>query len=152
MRRNGFSASSRHATLGGTRDGTASGERRCDGRYEKRDDRHQAIAPCHMWWTMRGSNPRPSNCKSAALATELMARIGIYIIYRHGDGNAIGKYRLHHICATRRMMRSKQTIFCFSPFPFPPSLPVQANRRMWGETIDGAVWRRGRRGDMGRAG
>lgn len=51
--------------IGGTKNGTTAIE---------------AIVPCHMWWTMRGSNPRPSNCKSAALATELMARIGIYII------------------------------------------------------------------------
>lgn len=153
MRRNGFSASSRHAPPGGTMGDTAGGDgRRGDWRYEKRGDRYQAIVPCHTWWTMRDFNPRPSNCKSAALATELMARIGgIYIIYRHGDGNATGKYRLHHICATHLMWRSKQAIFCLSPFPFSSSLPVQANRRMRGEAIDGEVWRRGRRGEMGRA-
>ena len=35
-----------HGSLGGTRDGTAGGKgRRGDGRYEKRDDRYQAIVP-----------------------------------------------------------------------------------------------------------
>lgn len=80
MRRNGFSVSSRHGPSDGTRGGTASGERRGDGRYEKRDDRYQAIVPCHIWWTRRGSNPRPSACKAAAPATELLARIDIYNI------------------------------------------------------------------------
>lgn len=90
-------------------------------------------------------------------ATPLLSRlsywpVSVYIIYHHGNGNATEKYRLHHICATRRMMRSKQTIFCFSPFLFPSSLPVQANRRMHGEAIYGEIWRRGRRGEMERIG
>ena len=63
-----------HAPLGGTMGGTAGGEgRRGDWRYEKRDDRYQAIVPCHVWWTRRGSNPRPSACKAAAPPIELLA-------------------------------------------------------------------------------
>lgn len=81
MRRNGFSASSRHAPPGGTMGDTAGGDgRRGDWQYEKRGDRHQAIVPCHIWWTRRDSNPRPSACKAAAPATELLARIDIYNI------------------------------------------------------------------------
>ena len=78
----------RGEAMGGTKNGTTAIE---------------AIVPCHVWWTTRGSNPRPPACKAVALATELVARIGIYIIYRHEDGNATGKYRLHHICANRRI-------------------------------------------------
>lgn len=53
---------------------------RGDWRYEKRGDRYQAIVPCHMWWTRRGSNPRPSACKAAAPPIELLARVDIYNI------------------------------------------------------------------------
>lgn len=67
-----------HVPLCGTRGGTAGGEGRGEamGGTKNGTTAIEAIVPCHMWWTMRGSNPRPSNCKSAALATELMARIG----------------------------------------------------------------------------
>lgn len=51
--------------IGGTKNGTTAIE---------------AIVPCHMWWTKRGSNPRPPACKAVALATELLARIDIYNI------------------------------------------------------------------------
>lgn len=91
---------------------------------------------------MRDSNPRPSNCKSAALATELMARIdGIYIIYRHGDGNATEKYRLHHICANRRIWRSLRAIA-------PPRSP--SRHRSPSKLIDEYAARRfaGRRGEQ----
>lgn len=66
---------------GGTRSGAAGGER--DGEMDDTKNGAtaiEAIVPCHMWWTKRGSNPRPPACKAVALATELLARIDIYNI------------------------------------------------------------------------
>ncbi len=54
------------------------------GRYSNRLNYHSCVGPCvdenatcvdgEQWWVLRGSNPRPTPCKGAALPAELSTR------------------------------------------------------------------------------